>query len=301
MPAGVCPSCLRVAQGNHPDFLRFTRLPKKESAGRQDDSEVADEESPEERGSELKRDITIDQIRELTEHASFGPREGEHRLFVIDPADRMNLPSQNALLKTLEEPPGRSMLILVTTRPQILLPTVRSRCFTVRFAAMPTAELAAALEARGVPRVDALSRAALSAGRPRLALALDVEAHRARRDEILSALETVAARGKGLVRLPALAAKIVGRDEASLTEGLDLAAALLRDAERSSLGLSASSLLHADLHSRLEALGGRLGAVRAADLVRFVDRVRDDMRFSLNKTLVAESLLAAVAGGPIPY
>jgi DNA polymerase-3 subunit delta' len=290
-----------LAKGNHPDFLRFTRLPKKESASRQDESEGADEEGPEERGSELKRDITIDQIRELTEHASFGPREGEHRLFVIDPADRMNLPSQNALLKTLEEPPGRSMLILVTARPQILLPTVRSRCFTVRFAAMPTAELAAALEARGVPRAEALSRAALSAGRPRLALALDVEAHRARRDEILSALETVAARGKGLVLLPALAGKLVGRDEVSLTEGLDLAAALLRDAERSSLGLPAGSLLHADLHSRLEALGDRLGGVRAAELVRFVDRVRDDLRFSLNKTLVAESLLAAVGGGPIPY
>jgi len=297
---GKCLPCLKAARGNHPDFLWITRLPKKESAR----EEEADDDGDDDAGSatgDLKRDITIEQIRDLTEHASFGPREGRRRVFVIDPADRMNLSAQNALLKTLEEPPGRSMLVLVTARPHVLLPTVRSRCFVVRFAAMATSDLAAALEARGMPRAEALARSALSDGRPRLAESLDLDARRARREEILSALETAAAGGKALVRLPALAAKLAGRDEESLVEGLDLATALLRDAQRASLGLPVGSLVHADLHGRLEALGSGIEPRRASDVIRFADRARDDLRFSLNKTLIAESLLAAIAGAPIPY
>jgi DNA polymerase-3 subunit delta' len=297
---GKCLPCLKAARGNHPDFLWITRLPKKDAAREED----PDDEAPDDAGSatgDLKRDITIEQIRELAEHASFGPREGKRRVFVIDPADRMNLSAQNALLKTLEEPPGRSVLVLVTARPHVLLPTVRSRCFVVRFAAMATSDLAAALEARGMPRAEALARAALSDGRPRLAESLDLDGRRARREEILSALEAVAAGGKGLVRRAALAAKLAGRDEESLVEGLDLATSLLRDAQRAALGLPAGSLVHADLHGRLAALGRGIEPRRASDVIRFADRARDDLRFSLNKTLIAESLLAAIAGAPIPY
>ncbi len=298
---GACPPCLKVARGNHPDFLWITRLPKKEAAARDEETDEGGVEDSDDGRGDLKRDITVEQIRDLADHASFRPREGKRRIFVIDPADRMNLSAQNALLKTLEEPPGASVLVLVTSCPQVLLPTVRSRCFVVRFAAMPTADLAAALEKRGIPHAEALARAALSEGRPRIAAALDVEARRARRDEILSAIETVAAGGKGLARLPSLAAKLAGRDEESLLEGLDLTEALLRDIQRASLGLPAGSLVHADLHERLLALGRGIGPERAAEVVRFADRVRDDLRFTLNKTLVAEALLAAIAGAPVPY
>ncbi|MBZ5638648.1 MAG: DNA polymerase III subunit delta' [Acidobacteriia bacterium] len=298
---GTCPPCVKLAQGNHPDFLWFTRLPKKEAASRGEEPGEAGADDTEDLRSDLKRDITIEQIRDLADHASYAPREGRRRVFAIDPADRMNLSAQNALLKTLEEPPGSSLLVLVTSRPQVLLPTVRSRCFVVRFAAMPTDALAAALESRGVPHAEALARAALSEGRPRIAAALDVEARRARREEILSAIETVAARGRGLAKLPALASKLAGRDEESLIEGLDLVEALLRDAERAALELPAGSLVHADLHERLSSLGRDIGPERAAEIIRFADRVRDDLRFSLNKTLVAEALLAAIAGAPVPY
>ncbi len=296
---GKCLPCLKVSQGSHPDFLWITRLPRKDAAR----EEEPDEEAAEGAGAtgDLKRDIAIEQIRDLSDHAAFAPREGRRRVFVIDPADRMNLPAQNALLKTLEEPPGASMLVLVTSRPHVLLPTVRSRYFVVRFAAMPAAELARALEERGVPRAEALERAALSEGRPRLAESRDVEGRRARREEVLAALETAASGGRGLARLPALAAKLAGRDEETLVDGLELAAVLLRDAQRASLGLPAGSLVHADLHGRLEALGRRVDTSRASEAIRFADRARDDLRLSLNRTLTAEALLAAIAGAPVPY
>ena len=77
----------------------------------------------------------------------------------------MNLQAQNALLKTLEEPGEASVLILVSSRPQLLLPTVRSRAFGIRFVTLRAAELAALLEARGIPRAEAKVRASLADGR----------------------------------------------------------------------------------------------------------------------------------------
>lgn len=66
------------------------------------------------------------------------------------------------------------------------------------------------------------------------------------------------------------------------------------------MGLPGSSLLHADLANELEDLGQRLGAARAGELIRAVERMRKDLRFNVNRTLIAECLLAAVAGGPVP-
>src|SRR6185436_1297399 len=85
-----------------------------------EDADDAEADSADESG-ELSRVISVKQIRALCEHAAFGPREGRARVFVIDPADRMNAAAQNALLKTLEEPPGSAVLILVTARAHLLL------------------------------------------------------------------------------------------------------------------------------------------------------------------------------------
>jgi len=299
-PCGKCAGCLKLEHGNHPDFFHVTRLPKKESASAAAAASEADDEEGEGGGGDLKAFIVVEQIRDVVEHAGFPPREGAARVFLIDPAERMNPNAQNALLKTLEEPRSRAVFLLVTARLHALLPTVRSRCLPVGFSALPVTELARLLEGHGLPKAEALTRAALSGGRPGAALALDPERLRGRREEILATLESMARGIRGFAGLPAATASLGPKDEGDFLEGLDLLESLLRDAALCDSGATRELLVHPDLEPRVRALGKTLGARRAADLVRSVERSRSELRFFLNKTLIAEALFAAVGGGPIP-
>lgn len=298
---GACPACRKASHGNHPDILVVTRLPKKES---RDDGDAADpdaddgEDAAAAKGGDLRPFIIVQQIRALSEHASYAPREGRRRVFLVEPADRMHAESQNALLKTLEEPAGHAIIVLVASRPHVLLPTVRSRCFQIGFGSMPPEDLAAGLAARGIAPQEARARAALAGGRPGRAISLDLAALAARRDSLLTALEALAASSRAASDLTEHAEQILGEGEADLLEGIDLVMALLRDAARVASGRGA--ILHADVAPRIERLGRALGAERAAEIVALADRLRADLRLNINKALLAETLLAAVAGGPIP-
>ena len=89
--------------------------------------------------------IKVDQVREAIERAAYRPFEGRRRVVIIDEADALMIEAQNALLKTLEEPPPASVFVLVTSRPDVLLPTVRSRCQRLRFGRLAPADVAAVL------------------------------------------------------------------------------------------------------------------------------------------------------------
>jgi DNA polymerase-3 subunit delta' len=106
---GECPACRKIVRGVHPDVLIV---------------------EPGDSGS-----IKIEQVRDIADRANYRPFEGRRRVIIIDDADALVAAAQNALLKTLEEPPSSSVFILVTSRPDVLLPTVRSRCIRLRFAA----------------------------------------------------------------------------------------------------------------------------------------------------------------------
>lgn len=106
-----CPSCHKVATHCHPDLIRV---------------EMA----------EKKTRIAVDQIRELARFLSLTPMEAPWKVAIIDDAATMNPAAANALLKTLEEPPARSILILVTSRPGMLLATIRSRCIIYPFSTL---------------------------------------------------------------------------------------------------------------------------------------------------------------------
>jgi len=157
LPCGNCQSCGWFTLGNHPDFRLI-----------QPDSMT--QETEEERGKDRKRSdqIRIEQIRELETFLSVGTHRGGLRIILVDPADTMNPVTQNALLKSLEEPPPASLFILVTSRPQRLLATIRSRCQQLNVPT-PPADLAEAwLAEQGMENPTAALTAA--AGAPLAAL-----------------------------------------------------------------------------------------------------------------------------------
>jgi DNA polymerase-3 subunit delta' len=118
----------------------------------------------------LRRDVD----EAVVAAAAHTPFEAGYRVFVLERADTMNDEAANALLKTLEEPPGYVVLLLLTDRPTQVLPTIASRCQPVRFDAPPPAELAARLQARGAAPAQAEAAARLSLGDGERALALAV-------------------------------------------------------------------------------------------------------------------------------
>ncbi|MFN6936246.1 MAG: DNA polymerase III subunit delta' [Tsuneonella sp.] len=148
----------------HPDILVLSHLPKDEK-----------EEKKREDGKpfEVARNIKISQIREMQRRLTTRPTLGSRRAVIIDPADDMETASSNALLKSLEEPPAGTFFLLVAHRPARLLPTIRSRCRSLRFPTLDDASIAKILSEHA-PDADAGTRSAAiaaSAGSPGAALA----------------------------------------------------------------------------------------------------------------------------------
>jgi DNA polymerase-3 subunit delta' len=143
LPCGACPACVWLEQGNHPDFrvlepeaLSEARLPEGESRKRE--------------GETASRQIRIDQVRELQEFLAIGTHRGGARVVVVRPAEAMNVATANALLKSLEEPPPGTVFLLVSSAPDRLLPTVRSRCQRIGVAPAAGTDAVTWLRSRGV-------------------------------------------------------------------------------------------------------------------------------------------------------
>lgn len=120
-PCGTCAACQRVATALHPDLLSLRPI-------------------------EGSRQIRIDEVRELAQDLALTSHQGGYKVALLSPADALNRSAANALLKTLEEPPPRTLLMLVTTQPSRLPATVLSRCQRIRVSAPGRAEAVTWLE-----------------------------------------------------------------------------------------------------------------------------------------------------------
>lgn len=164
---GHCDSCRLVRSRSHPDLLVVLPEALRLQLG------WADEDDKPKAEAKPSREIRIAQLREAIDWAQRTSGRGRAKVLVIHPADAMNGPTANALLKTLEEPPGLLRIVLGTADPERLLPTVRSRCQRVPLA-LPAAQQAAEwLRSQGLTEPGALL--ALAGGSPLEALALAAE------------------------------------------------------------------------------------------------------------------------------
>jgi len=200
-------------------------------------------------------------VRDVIHETGFKPFEGKKRVSIFDGADAINDEGQNALLKTLEEPPASSVLVLVTAQPGALLPTVRSRCPTVRFSPLSPDDVASWLmTTKRMNETKARDIAAVVRGSLAAAAAVAEEGIGSFRAGAQRALELVAEARDTRDRLAATAA-IVGKgkgtgasEREALSEHLHAMAALLRDLGVLATRADAGAVANVDLRPALEAL-----------------------------------------------
>ena len=260
---GTCASCGKVGRGLHPDVMVIRR---------EDD----------------KKSIPVSEAREINRHVAYRPFEGLFRVVIVDGADELGADTQDALLKTLEEPPPRNVFILVTSRPDMLFTTVLSRCCVLRFAPLAPADVAAALAGRhGLSERDALAAAALSGGSLGRALQLGDAADADLRGlavRLLSAaVQTTDERarleaGAGLLTPAAKKPSTVEKggksqaDRAALAASLRAMESLLRDVAVLTTRAPDAALVNLDLRAELEPLARRYDRDRAGRAFSAVGR-----------------------------
>ncbi len=260
---GTCLSCRKIERGVHPDVRLVTRAGDRKLIG-------------------------IEQIREMREDLALRPLEGRWRVVILDDASELDQ-GQDALLKTLEEPPSHAVLLLLTTTPAALHETILSRLQPLTLRLVPPAEIEEALAARGIREAGRF--AAASAGRPGVALALaSGDALRAERERVEAELYRLVA--SGLTDRFAWAADLADEsDPRRRAEAIDVRlmhwSELLRDAT-----VAARGDLARPLRPTRRAETDRLASsVSASDLLGatlLVERLRRDLAFNANARAMLE-------------
>jgi DNA polymerase III subunit delta' len=252
----ACSACNWFAQGNHPDF-RWLRPQSME--------EVKPSEDLDKPAKEVKasREITIDQVRGLSDFLNLGTHRAGLRIILITPAEAMNRNTANALLKSLEEPKPGTVFLLVSDHPERLLPTIRSRC-RVEPIPRPRAELAHTyLVDQGI--ADPERWLALAGGLPRLA----VEVATGKQKRLVELLDVNLPRGAALDPISlAIELESLLKTDRSLGafDVIDWTQRWAHDLVQSSCGLSASYYLHQ--RSALGRLASQTTFVRLSAFVR---------------------------------
>jgi DNA polymerase-3 subunit delta' len=274
---GECRHCRKIAAGLHPDVQALE--PAGQAGG----------------GTYL-----VDQVRTLARDLSYRPFEGRRKVAVLDQADRLGPVAGNALLKTLEEPPAASHLVLLAPGRHALLPTLASRCQAVTFRPLEPASLVAILERRGAPsRPDgafdpgaAATVAALADGSAARAVALAEAGGLEGRRELLERIGRLTRRRADEVFA---AAEALAADKDRLQGHLETLRGFLRDLVVAASAPGAVPLVNADLADlAARQAAGRSVEELAAGLAA-VDAAAAALRRNANRTLVVERLLLRLA------
>jgi DNA polymerase-3 subunit delta' len=266
---GRCAACARIQNGNHPDVRLVEIL-------------------------EDKKEISIKQVRDIEKDLNFRSFSGKRKIAIIDPATSMNLSAQNALLKTLEEPPQDSLLILIAANAGGLLPTLRSRCLRLPFGPLARDAVAEFLITnKGIEKEEARFLAAVSMGSLGAALRLDKEEFLERRR---SWAEKVSSLTSGDYRAASEAAEAIASNKEESLQFLEWAETWYRDLLIHAVTENSAETINVDMLAeiRSQAANGQVEQMLStfAQTAQAAGRIQRN----LNRRMVLESLFFNVVG-----
>jgi DNA polymerase-3 subunit delta' len=262
---GSCSACRRVGAGTHPDCHLI----------------VPDGQT-----------IRIQQIRELEGLAALKPYEGSCKIFIVDNAEAMPPVTANALLKTLEEPPDRTVLILIVSQARALPPTVLSRCQVVRFQPLAEMEAVAVLRDNGVDQATAQFLARACQGRVGLVLAGDPAAWREQRDSVVDLLEKVSIEG---VETLFNAAESLGRDRTRIAGLIEAIWLWHRDLLCAKAGSDPRLLISSDREAELKRMAGERSWESVWEALKACREAWQALQGNVSPRLTLEVLLSRLA------
>ncbi|MDO9576521.1 MAG: hypothetical protein Q7J16_01415 [Candidatus Cloacimonadales bacterium] len=204
IPCGICPSCKKFLSFTHPDFLFVFASPKLDISV---DGEIKSNKMLDEYNGYIENKMTtpwkeysfssgkgirIESVRMLEHRINLTPNEGIFKIYIIEDADQMTTQASNAFLKTLEEPPADTIIILTTSKPNSLLPTIISRCQQIPFRSIPKHVIEQRFaENRFLDEVEAKIYARIANGSMAKALCLAEEGRLQSRDQTIDLLKMV--------------------------------------------------------------------------------------------------------------
>ena len=256
-----CISCRKIDDGNHPDIVVIRP-----------------------QGARLK----IDQVRSLQRQGAYKPIEGKRKVYIITEAEKMTAEAANSLLKTLEEPPGNMVLILVTSAYDALLPTIRSRCQSLKFILVPSALLRNNIMARFDLSESDIKWIVLRAqGRAGIAFALAKKEKKGGDEETpLPFPEPGQKHGIALLNI-FRKAEDIGKAKTSLDNLLSW----YRDLLLIKNGCSDALIVHNDKKDELKSIAEAYSSIQIENIIRATLETRNLIQRNVNPTLALEVLM----------
>ncbi|HEX8598677.1 MAG TPA: DNA polymerase III subunit delta' [Chloroflexia bacterium] len=280
IPCLLCPSCARIMRGAHPDVTEISLEAQTQLQG-----DSGKKGAP-------SRELRIDVVRDMQSSIGLNPHTARRKVYLIGDADRLNEEASNCLLKTLEEPPEHSMLVLLAPDEESVLPTISSRCVQVQFRPFSRSLVASSLtNVWGAEEEQAETLAALSGGR--LGYAVDLLGNEQALSRRRSALEEAALlTGAPVLDRIEAAAKYAKRytdARSELFEMLDEWETWWRDVMVVKVGAS-NLAVSVDQLPSLGSIARRTPVAKAAGAVRLIQQTRKQLLENVNPRLALEAL-----------
>jgi DNA polymerase-3 subunit delta' len=288
---GKCPACVRTAKFNYP-----------QSSESDDWKGIIWSDHPD-AGMVVapKRVLLVEQMRLIEREANYRPYEGKARVFLIDEADKLNDASANALLKVLEEPPQTTHIILLTSRPAMLLPTIRSRCQMIRFSPLSPEEIESHLLKNKVAgAAEARIRSRIARGSLGRALAQDFEEFGEQRSAMLRVLKALSANEDRVQLLRSAEELNEAKYKDEYESRLDILESLIRDSWMLALEVPDENIVNHDLLPQLKTIGAALDHKRPADWISEIEETREQLIVNINRKAATDALFLTMAAAAPP-